>query len=203
MHPLTPYYAAKGEWLPVRGQADRIGYRDWLGLVQSDDINRPARAVAHVINARWQIKDARLVAYGFASTNTLVTGWCSGEMPLVLGDRDTREIIERTARALVDAADHAAKALAKAVKAAGGPNVNGQLWEATEAHFWSALANVTRCASSDEEDAAAPVREEWATTLRRYAYECFDRACPIEGARDVGKVVSARYRMMLALGNTR
>lgn len=114
-HPFSPYHASKNKWLPVRGQTDRIGYRDWLALVHSNEDRRSALAVAHVRNARWLLQDAQLVAYGFASTNTLVTGWCSSEMPLVLKER---EIIERTARALVDAADDAAKALAKAVNSA-------------------------------------------------------------------------------------
>jgi CRISPR system Cascade subunit CasA len=200
-HPLTPYRKSKEEWLPERGQTTRIGFRDWLGLVQSSDEHRPARAVAHARNARWQLKDARLVAYGYASRTALATGWCMGEMPLVVGAHDAREVVERAARVFVDAADHANKALTKAVGAAHGPRVGGSYWEVMEPHFWRALADVSGLAASDADDPALPARQAWAVTLRRCAYECFERACPLDldHGGNLSRVVATRHRLAQTL----
>jgi CRISPR system Cascade subunit CasA len=202
-HPFTPYYRVKEteDWLPVRGRLGRIGYRDWLGLVQSttDDLTMPARVVAHARAQRWQMPDTRLVAYGYASEAAQVLGWSTGEMPIYQVAPDIRRDLESTAQTLVESADLAADALRKAIKRAQGPRIAlAGYWEATEPRYWQALGEAARLlATSDADDPVRPVREAWALTLRRAAYEQFNRVCPLDldYGGNLDRVVAARYRL--------
>jgi CRISPR system Cascade subunit CasA len=205
-HPLTPYWRrhSTDQWLPRRGRVDRIGYRDWLGLVQStsDDLQMPARAVAHARAHRWQIHDARLAAYGYVTKSALVIGWGEGEMPLLQVSPDICQELERTAHSLVDTADLAADALGKAVHEAGGPRRATTYWEATEPHYWRALGDAVRLLeTSDADDPVVPVREAWIVALRSAAYEAFDRACPLDldHGGHLGRVVVARHGLAQTL----
>jgi CRISPR system Cascade subunit CasA len=163
-HPFAPYYRIKltESWLPVRGRVNRIGYRDWLGLVQSttDDLKMPARVVAHARTQRWQMRDTRLLAYGYASKTALVTGWAVGEMPILQVAPHTRRDVESTAQALVGAAALAADALRAAIKQAQGAGTGeAGYWEATEPHYWRALTEAARILTgSDADDPVRPVR---------------------------------------------
>lgn len=88
-HPLTPYYKVKMDTLPVHAPEGRVGYRQWLGLVdESADGSRiPAGAV---VEARSRLRDiggtsmtdARLIAGGYATDNMKVLAFAETEMPL-------------------------------------------------------------------------------------------------------------------------
>ncbi|MDW8342753.1 MAG: type I-E CRISPR-associated protein Cse1/CasA, partial [Geminicoccaceae bacterium] len=233
-HPLTPYYrqkAGSSEWLPVHPQPYRLGYRDWLGLVVSDQpgegaMQRPARVV-EVARDRLRALDrrfarrARLVAAGYDMDNMKARGFVEAEMPLPLVPERVRETFEAVARELVRRAREAVALLGSAVRQAlygtEAPAADAgerylapeRFWERTEAPFRSAIAELAeRLEEAPDEEAQrrvlANVRENFANVLRRTALSIFDelvRFEAIEDQRTMDRKIAARRWLVASLSS--
>jgi CRISPR system Cascade subunit CasA len=197
-HPLTPHYRQKAnsaEWLPLHGQPGGISWRDWVGLALQaggGELRRPA-AVVPAYARRVDIragKDARLHVFGYDMDNMKARGWTESSVPLfAVADEARRRLMRQTAEQLAEATGIAASVLLFAVKAARYENpkevpgdighVRAELWDATEAPFYRAMA---RLANPDAADALADtLRAEFIGVLRQEALAVFDRWCPTPG----------------------
>jgi CRISPR system Cascade subunit CasA len=218
MHPLSPYYRQKitEPWLPVHGQPDGLGWRDWLSLAMTNPeagLREPAATVSHFTNRRARAVRARQVrihAFGFDMDNMKARGWIEAALPALSTEDPDR--LYSLAQSLVEAANMTASALLGAVKtglfqspaeATGNlDEVKGELWADTEREFYSAINSVS--SAPDEEaalEAAISCRSAFRSTLEGSAISVFDRYCPA-GGLDVAALrrrVSARYQLTSAL----
>lgn len=218
-HPLTPrYQSAKKEMLAVRGQADGIGWRDWLGLTfgAADGSREPALAVARFTGAtgrarRLGLGEARLHAFGFATNKAKARGWTDASQPVfAAADAEHRQLIRDAAGRLTEGTSLAASLLFGAVQRAlfqrpeDAPGdlsaVKAELWASTEAPFFQAMRAIAAPGASIT--AADEICQRFARTLAHQALAIFDRWCPGDASEPVAmrRVVTARYNLARALG---
>jgi hypothetical protein len=171
--------------------------RHWLGYVVDapDDDLRPAAAVRHALQHRYQLPLARLSAHGFATDQKTVEGWQQSTMPLVMADPTLRSELDLSARQMVLSVVEVAGALAEAVRACKGParETSAALWAALETPFLAALRTVPAALATDVEDPTRAIREGWARRVRRTAYRLFAETCPLD--HDPKGVIAARQRL--------
>jgi CRISPR system Cascade subunit CasA len=201
-HPLSPHYrsnASSAEWLPLHGQPGGISWRDWVGLALQASGGELRRSAAVVPAYARRVGDraartARLHVFGYDMDNMKARSWTESIVPLfVVTDEPRRRLMRETAEQLAEATGVTAAALLFAVKAARYENpreatgeighVRSELWDATEAGFYGAMA---RLAASERNPAAAAaladeLRTEFKRTLRDETLLVFDRWCPTPG----------------------
>jgi CRISPR system Cascade subunit CasA len=185
VHPLSPYYIADdGTPSAVHPQPGGIGYRHWLGLVQTAHGNKgekqPARVVEHFIRERR--KDLRLWAFGYDMDNMKARCWYDSVMPLVLTDASTRESYEYHTAALVNSAVYASRetriqvkrALFKTENEAKGDLsfIELRFWQETEADFFTFLRQLRDALTGGHE--VVPILEDWHKRLVRKAEAIFN-----------------------------
>lgn len=185
MHLLTPYFiAADGTPSAVHPQPGGIGYRHWLGLVQTAEANngkkQPARIVEHFIRER--SKDLRLWAFGYNMENMKARCWYDSAMPLILTDEIIREAYEFGVGALIKSAQLVSRETRTQVrKALFKPNnkvkgdlsfIESRFWQETEANFFESL-RLLRDALTQRRDVVT-LLEGWHKRLVKEAEDIFN-----------------------------
>jgi len=230
IHPLSPYYKAKGsaEWLPLHGQPGRIGYRHWIGLIESreGEGRRTAEATA-VARKRLGYESppvrerARLLAAGYDMDNMKARDFIESEMPLHQLDGETARHFSPIIDSIVRAADEVQRLLVRQVKDAllsrdvkidAGPNAvaRDRFWEETEGPFHSLadeLANELKGTGGDEArraDVQNRAKMGWLQIMRHQALQIFDDLVPSTDLAtlrltDMQKIIAARKWLSLAL----
>lgn len=231
-HPLTAYYRQKPEameWLPVHPQPYRLGYRDWLGLVVSDQpgegaLRRPARVVEL---ARRRLREldrraarrVRLRAAGYDMDNMKARGFVETEMPLPIVPEAQREPFEGLVRDLVARARDVAGLLGGAVRQAlfgtealgadAGDRYLAQerFWDRTEPSFLGLVGEVAERLETPTDEGAlrsvlAETREDFERALRGAALAIFDELVRFEEIgeqRTMERKIAARRRLVAGL----
>jgi CRISPR system Cascade subunit CasA len=199
MHPLSPHYR-KGakEWIPEHGRPTGLGWRDWLGIaltVPRGDAHRPASVVAAFGRRATDLglERFRVHAFGYRTKQNKVLNWNDALFPAFVAHDQRQRLLSSTAQAFEGAANLASRELGDAVKAAlfRKPDqasgdltpVRAELWGATEAPFYDAMAALADASLPDAEaDALAEARRRaFADTLRDQTLAVFDRWCPAAG----------------------
>lgn len=182
-HPLSPYYTKDGERLPKHPQPGGIGYRDWLGLVESspDNLKRPARVVEQFRTL--MRRDGDLWAFGYDMKSNKARCWYDARMPIITLPEGQEDLFRGFSSRMVNAADKVARDYLKdSLKIAlfGDGKVRGDLsfvqrdfWDSTETPFYDHLRRLRVTLPSDP--SAYPVLESWLKTLREAALNVFDR----------------------------
>lgn len=186
-HPLTPYTVnKKGEPLAVHPQPGGIGYRHWLGLVESsqegDTKRMPAAILEQYRNSRFP-GDGRLWAFGFEMDNMKAVCWHDATMPILNVPESCSALFSDLSGRMVRAANQVADDLAKHLKAAlfsakskvrvdDLKFVKPHFWSLTEGGFYSALRQLRDTLESDLQ--AHSILEGWLNTLSATAYSLFD-----------------------------
>lgn len=209
-HPLTPYYRQKAqsvEWLPVHPQPYRLGYRDWLGLVVSDQpgegaLKRPARVV-EIARRRLRALDrraarwVRLRAAGYDMDNMKARGFVETEMPLPIVPETQRESFEALTRKLISRAHEVAGLLGGAVRRAlfgnEAPSADAgdrylaqeRFWDRTEPSFLQLVGEFAQRLETavDEEtrrQLLAETQEAFERALQKAALSIFDELVRFE-----------------------
>lgn len=218
-HPLSPYYRQKltDTPLPRHGQSAGVGYRDWVGLVVSDDqgLRLPAESIRYFRyrRERYVAPDgARLFAGGYDMDNMKARGFIESEMPLPpTADLETTQVVDQTVRTLVRAANIAADSLRFALRTALAADVTNatiidvardSFWRLTEPRFFDLLHGMAKDVRSDtvEDSLVKP----WLNELRRAALACFDEAAPLAPEQyredqDGARIVRARGILLGAM----
>jgi CRISPR system Cascade subunit CasA len=216
LHPLSPHYRPKAGdnagWLPVHGQPGRIGWRHWLGLVQSDDegksLRQPAKVVPqarrrlrHLTSRHWRRDHARLVAAGYDMDNMKARDFIESEMPLHLLDDATAREYDPAVRELVGGGVAAEGIVSWALRSAlfgkEAPNADAgvralarnRFWDGTEQPFRDLLAVLAKGLSGADEErirvSKERLRDRWHDELRRQAIAIFDELVPFENLEGV------------------
>ena len=218
-HPLTPHYQApSGEWLPIHGQPGGVGWKDWMGftlLPRGEEKRRPAAVVAHALApggraAAMGVRTLRLRAFGYDMDNMKARAWVDAAVPaFAAADEERARLLWDVADRLTNATGMVAAALLGAVERAlyarpeDAPGdrsaVKAELWGATEAPFYAAMARVADPATTA--DASRALLAAFRDTLDRAAGRVFDRWCPVTGlAPDaMRRAVAARYGLVSTL----
>ena len=106
IHPLSPYFFdTDGTPSAIHPQPGGIGYRHWLGLVQTSEDNngkrKPASVVEHFILERR--RDLRLWAFGYDMDNMKARCWYDSTMPLLFINDNFQEEYENRISCMVKA----------------------------------------------------------------------------------------------------
>jgi CRISPR system Cascade subunit CasA len=185
IHPLTPYFIADdGSPSALHPQPGGMGYRYWLGLIQTAQGNKgkrqPARIVEHFIRERR--RDLRLWAFGYDMDNMKARCWYDSMMPLILTDENIRKSYEYHTAALVQSADQVSRETRRQVKRAlfkPENEVKGDLsfielrfWQETEADFFNSLRQLRDALTVGRD--IVPILEDWHKRLVREAEVIFN-----------------------------
>jgi CRISPR system Cascade subunit CasA len=184
-HSLSPYFIAQdGVPSPFHPRLGGIGYRHWLGLVQSSDDGRSRREPAAVVARYLRLggEDVRLWAFGYDMDNMKARCWYDSCMPLTLCSPEIQENFAFHVSALIRAADIAAfetrgqvrKALFKQGSEVKGDFsfITSRFWQETEPGFFTALPHLRAMLQKDED--ATPILESWHKLLVQAAEAIFN-----------------------------
>lgn len=189
IHPLSPYRRFKNEeWLAVKGDADGIGYRHWLGLVVAAEGAgvRQALPVQEILRDRDRLEAAgelRLWAFGYAMDNMKARAWSEGLMPIYAIPPELAVAYADDVRKLVEGAELARSCLRFAFKklVARRPkdvkrdpaHVSAGFWERTESRFYEIARELVEIHRRGED--AEPLRERWHRELVGAGSAVFER----------------------------
>ena len=191
-HTLTPFTHKDDELLPVHPRGN-IGYRNWLGLVQEASDKNSRRIPAQVVSRFWQTSyrlhdegwRLRLWAFGYDMDNMKPRRWVESTLPLFRIAEDRRDVVDKAAADMIDAAGLFFGNLRGALKDAWfAPNdprrksakldhVQDAFWQETEALFYARLRAVID--AEDPLGARADAYHGWHADLRRSTLQAFDR----------------------------
>ncbi|MEC9340208.1 MAG: type I-E CRISPR-associated protein Cse1/CasA [Pseudomonadota bacterium] len=188
LHPLSPYYENKEEWLPQHPQPSGFGYRHWLGWVLgvASDAKKRYRA-ASVVTKRMTEGDGqlRLWAFGYDMDNMKARAWCESSLPLYGLPQcapSAQRRVEEAVRFWLAGAEMGLLFLRTAVKQAWfGDEARGDFgmidasfWSRTEAPFYRQLRQFIEAARVDGDLDEQALAEAWLDQLHRAALDLFD-----------------------------
>ncbi|MBI5316267.1 MAG: type I-E CRISPR-associated protein Cse1/CasA [Nitrospirae bacterium] len=182
-HPLSPHYVEDGVASSVHPQPGGIGYRHWLGLVESSIDGNRERRPAKVIEQFRSVarEDARLWAFGFDMDKMKARCWYEATMPIIIVPREIEVSFKGQVEHMVRGASWVAQILRWRIKDVllDKENNRGDLsfiqnhfWGATEAGFYEHVRRLRATLSTPSGDLS--VTESWLATLRLAAFSVFD-----------------------------
>lgn len=196
-HPCSPYVRTKDAALCVRAaRGDLAGYKHWLGLL----VDTPGgNGIPAFVIKRWLErnlnKEFRIWAYGWATDQAAVTGWCEGKMPLVSMPEIVRKQYEKLIITLVTLSQRAEECLSDSLRGvldsaeAGSRSVEPALaafWAATEPSFLEAVRKNADNPSKAAFDTAA---DAWVPLVQDAALDLYERHLP----KNIDPMWVARY----------
>lgn len=197
-HPLSPYYLAKEERLPLHPQPGGLGYRHWLawvlGMANDKKEQQAAAIVRYALNHRNnQLKGAlRLWAFGYDMDNMKPRCWYESSLPMyglthIDPERqdEVAKLLESEVGMWLSTAELALSMLRGAIKDAwfGGEargdysHIDTTFWSATELSFYRQLhALLEQAAQPDPANPAMllAIRQAWHSQLQQQAAHLFD-----------------------------
>lgn len=196
LHPLTPYYRAKGGLLPLHPKPGTFGYRNWRGVILESESGRRSR------NFDQYLRDTRsaqcsLVVAGWAMNNMKPLDFLWSEQPVFPLSKED----EGLAAGAVEAAEQASYKLAACVRDGLGESdvQSGAGLRARETFFTdtqSGFEEIVEAMSAGEPFSA----QGWLGTMRGAALKIFDQEV-IPGLADLGETrrrESVKARLDLA-----
>jgi len=196
-HDLSPYYMdANGQTLPVHPKPGTFGYRNWRGILLSDE----KRVMPETLR-RFDGDDADLIVAGWAMDNMKPLDFLWSEQPIFPLSEDA----DLEAGNMVEAAEEVGFALAANLREAVGESdiKSGSAAVARQAFFIRTQdafeAHVARLSKGETPDMAG-----WLAQMRQVAMTLFDAqvmpALPLMVDRQAEKAVRAR-RILLSTFN--
>lgn len=201
VHPASPHYSdKKNGLLPLHGQPEGIGWRDWCNLLFGTAEDRqPAKVVQAFLTGRARatgIRRPRLHSFGADFDNMKLRGWVEAEMP-AFADAQRGVYLARLSNHLIEAARATVQALVFAVRNAKGPEatVRERFWSDSESVFYDALRALDGRSMDDLEAAELALRADFLQPLDGIALRIFDSLCPLDtnDLRRTQAVVKARH----------
>ena len=185
IYPLSPYFI-NDEGMPsaIHPQPGGIGYRHWLGFVQSitdsKGTKQPARIIDYFICNRR--KDLRIKAFGYDMDNMKARCWYDSTMPLILVDDKYRKMFEGyTEKFVLTAKQVVSDVKYQLKKALFSPDhkVKGSLsfvdvrfWQETESEFFAHLTQLRDVLIAEKD--VIFILETWHKVLTATALNIFD-----------------------------
>lgn len=217
LHPLSPHYSSKNEWLPVHPQPDGLGWKDWAGLVMDQTGGKSEQRVAECVRRYRGLRNRPFAvrAFGFDMDNMKARGWAEAVLPAwPEQNADISKAITLAATQMAEATRQAADLLVDAVIAVRFSRkedakgdfsfIKAELWAATQQDFY---ARIDAAAGQGIDHAQAMIGANAAggkafiDVLRAEAAHIFDRLADQIGldAGNAYRLVMARRNLMLAL----
>lgn len=219
-HPLTPYYESDVGMLPVRGIADGIGYRYWLGLSLGGQAGNRRLQSATVIHQFLREKltsraglTLQIWSFGYVTHNADALGWCDSRLPMYdMADCDAATVkqVQDDVSAWLAGAEWVQYCLRTAVKEAWFSkkaqgdlgHVDAIFWSRTEAPFYRMLSQGLRDVRAGRKDESFEVKQGWLKKLQSIALSLYDRdivaSGPIE-RQNPARVAKARNALRAKL----
>jgi len=198
-HPLSPYYTAKDEKLPMHPQPGGLGYRHWLGLVWGMSDEKRQIEAATVVSefmlhaARGQLAASpgssadhpQLWAFGFDMDNMKARCWYEAHLPLYDLEGcspEAQTLLRNEVKLWLTGAELAASYLRGAVKDAwfsaeargDFSHVDAAFWHATEAAFYGLLRQTVADLRSDAPLDGQAMATRWLAQLQREVFRLFE-----------------------------
>jgi CRISPR system Cascade subunit CasA len=188
-HPLSPYYEAKDEWLPVHPQPDGLGYRHWvgwvMGMARSNGAVRPAKVVETAVGRHDLDVELCVWASGYDMDNMKPRCWYESRLPLFglpQCDGEVRRLVAHDIGSWVAGAEQAARCLRASVQAAWFSGdargdlgqITASFWAATEAPFYRLVRERLEAARLGQEQDGVATAERWLGLLNRASLDLFD-----------------------------
>lgn len=191
IHPLTPTYMNEKKEMLSAHQHESIGYKHWLGFVQSIADNKQNKSPALIINEVFNrdnevfnrgFEEFRLWAFGYDMDNMKARCWHDGVMPvLVLLENGKTEEYNNIIETIIKAAEDVRKSLYIAVRNAltNAPSfITARYWQETESDFYNILGNLREAVkNSDDKN---PLKQEWKKILAKKAEQIFNESVQLE-----------------------
>ncbi len=212
LHPLSPYYEHKDEWLPLHPQAGGVGYRHWLGWVLGLDTKKHRIRRAAVLETKLSSdfhlgSELRLWCSGYEMDNMKPICWHESRMPLYRLQECGKQTIQYIAAAVeawTQSAQLAVVQLRSAVREAWfGDEAKGDFgavdvafWNRTESAFYFSLHKLLTMLEQGEgnEDAQhvtlTQLNQDWLETLKKSAIGLFENG--FVGTGEIDKQNPAR-----------
>lgn len=218
-HPHSPYAWSKSKksMRPLSARSGHISYRDWLGIIVSDEnILRPAQTINQAVFRERQISNCRLYVFGYEidkKKQGVVRGWMESEMPLQFFDSEKMrdEIVALTPR-LVRSAEQVAGQLTGVVKRALFENpkeskgdfshISDRFWRETETDFFHLLEKAKEEFKKGDGDIKPALARQWLDkVLRPTATRLFDEYASSSDIefKNMKRLIDARSSLILML----
>jgi CRISPR system Cascade subunit CasA len=178
VHPLTPTYKSKEGDICSVHQHENIGYKHWLGFIQSipENNKNTALIIGQALSRR--LSSFRLWVFGYDMDNMKACGWYEGMMPVVTFENENkRKIYEAEVAVLIRAAGEVSNTLRKAVRTVLSVDKNigfivQRFWQETEPEFYRSISNLRDVIDSNE--GRVLVKINWHKCIAKTAEDIFD-----------------------------
>lgn len=185
-HPLTPHQRNDdGSLLPLHAHPGGVTYRNWLGLVATDEEAGIEPAFCVVLSREVTFdpdRPIRLWAFGYDMNNMKARCWYEGIMPIPTINSAIRSRYDSEVARLVRAAQEVGGNLLSCLKNAWfdrSASVRGNLafvqrtfWQTTESKFYQILNSLQKALISNED--VIRIRQEWLRVISDESISVFD-----------------------------
>lgn len=182
-HPLSPHFIKDNEPNPIHPQLGGLGYRHWLGIVESSQGKNAERRPARVINQFRSLSrnDGNLWAFGYDMDNMKARCWYDAKMPILIINEKQKDTFRGCAERLIQSANWIADNLSKKIKKAlfGEAEIRGSMafikslfWQQTENVFYQTMHQLRDALSNNQ-----PITEiilSWRNQISQEAIAIFD-----------------------------
>lgn len=221
-HPLSPYYAVKGEKRPIHGQQGGLSWRDWLSAAfagKTDSGNDPALTISRfgrrLADIESSVRRFDVHAFGYDTKQNKARGWVESRLPTFsLGDESKQVFAYNTAEALTRATSNVSLVLSSAIKSGlfssaedqkkvDATYASAELWSRTERRFYEVLDFVVRA----EDDLVSlnklviEQKHSFLSHLKKHTLSIFDTWCPAASfeSSELRRRISSRHNLTMTL----
>ncbi|OCG59161.1 type I-E CRISPR-associated protein Cse1/CasA [Gilliamella sp. Nev5-1] len=178
-HPLSPYRtdSKTGEPIAIKGQPGGLIYRDWLGMVSTNDETQSARLVAvHYSRGLRASEKYHLWCFGYDFDNMKARCWYEHTFPVYAIfddlDSDIKELITLALDFSKDTLPILRKAMSSINKQSS--TVDIAYWKETETPFYQYIKQLIE--EKDNPNGRFPLLFDWTNTLLKYITQVYDKA---------------------------
>ena len=176
-HPLSPYrYDSRtGTSIAIKGQPEGLIYRDWLGMVKTNNEIQSAQVVAiHYYRTLKSLENYHLWCFGYDFDNMKARSWYERTFPiyplLTDADSDIKELIELAIEFSKNALLLLRNALISINKQSSSVDI--AYWKETEIPFYQLLKQLTK----DKPNSRIHLLLKWMNILLKYITQVYDKA---------------------------
>ena len=178
-HPLSPYRtdSKTGAPIAIKGQPGGLIYRDWLGMVTTNDENQPAQVVnVHDYRDLESPGKYHLWCFGYDFDNMKARCWYEHNFPVYPifadPDSDIKELIALALEFSKETLPILRKALASINKQSSSVDI--AYWKETEIPFYEFVKQLIE--QKDNPNGRFHLLLDWTNTLLKYITQIYDKA---------------------------
>ena len=178
-HPLSPYRtdSKTNALIAIKGQPGGLIYRDWLGMVSTNDETQSAQVVGvHYNRGLKSAEKYHLWCFGYDFDNMKARCWYEHTFPvypaLADPDSDLKELIEQALEFSKDVLSLQRKALTAINKQSSSVDI--AYWKETEMPFYQFVKQLIK--EKENPNGRFHLLLDWTNTLLKYITQIYDKA---------------------------